>query len=72
MAQTNVIELRPATKKPSSQVVSARLPVGFLDALDLAATNQGLTRGEYLRNSAEQTIIKDLAALAQHQSLMTS
>lgn len=55
---------------PASAVVSTRLPRGLVEALDLAAATQGLSRAEYLRTLAEGGIVRDLDDLAHGRRLV--
>jgi alkylhydroperoxidase family enzyme len=70
MKNTRVISLRPRQKADASAVVSTRLPRGLVEALDLAAASQGLTRAEYLRALAEGGIVRDLDELAHGRRLV--
>ena len=64
MTEPRVLPFRPRRRAAASAVVSTRLPLGFVEALDLAASSQGLTRAEYLRDLAEGGVVRDLDDLA--------
>jgi hypothetical protein len=69
MNDARVISFRKPRKADASSVVSTRLPRGLVEALDLAAASQGLSRAEYLRTLAEGGVVRDLDDLAHGRSV---
>lgn len=70
MNDARVISLRPRREADPSAVVSTRIPRGLLEALDLAAASQGLSRAEYLRTLAEGGVVRDLGELAHARQVV--